>query len=88
MEMSTMVSILQDYGAWGVVTVQMFAIWRLVRYIAQIHQQRQGDAIKVMDEQRQETKEMVTAIVEVRNTLGSVREAIDRFNSRLERLED
>jgi len=80
--------LLETYGGWGLSTVLLATIWRLLRYIAEMHRQREADAAKVAEDLKEETRETVTALVEVKNAMGKFGEAMDRLSKRLEKLED
>jgi len=75
--MNDITAILQNYGAWGIVTLQFVVIGRLAAYIKRLHEQQRESDRAVLIAQREETKATITALVETRDALRAFKEAME-----------
>ena len=79
---------LQNYGAWGVVAVQFVALGRMASYIKRLHEQQRQSDKDAQAVQREETKAIITAIVETRDSLRAFKEAMEVLARHLKQLDD
>ena len=63
--LASVADLLQTYGGWGVAVFLGFACWRLLAYIGRLH-----------NEQKLESKELVEALVTVRESLDAFKDVL------------
>lgn len=78
---------LQTYGGWGVSVICLGIIWRMAKYIRELHEQQREDDKAAAKAQREETTATVTVIVEVRDAMRALTAGIEALTKRLEKLE-
>jgi len=82
--MSELAETLQTYGGWGMTTVCLTVIWRLGTYIAKLHeQQRTTDAAAALAA-KDDTRITVAALIETRDALHAVKEAMQTLARNLD----
>lgn len=77
MEPTSLASLLQSYGGWGLSAILIIVVWRMAGYIIQLHR-----------ESKEETKVYVTALVETRETLRAFKGAMETLDRKLEKADD
>ncbi len=77
-------NLLQTYGGWGISALCIMSIWRMGKYITQLHSDQQKEAKATAEAQREETRAIVTALVETRDALRSFKEAMQALANKLE----
>lgn len=81
--MIELANILQTYGPWGIVVLQFVVIRVMAKHIEQLHAQSRQDAITAVSSQKEETKTIVTALVETRDALRAFKDAMEALAQRL-----
>lgn len=84
--LQTFLDLLANHGPWAIVAVLAVVIWRLAVYI-QVMQDRHQDTIKQLlldhnKEQKEETRQLVTAMTLTEKSLQSMNDALNALASR------
>jgi len=81
-----MVRLLRDYGPWGLVVVLGFVVWRMAIYIQTIHSQHHDTVKNLLQdhnkEQKEETKQLVEAMMATSQSLHNMNEMLQNLMSR------
>ncbi len=86
--MNDVAEMLQTYGGWGVSVICLAIIWRMAKYIRELHEQQREDDKATTAVQLEETKATVTVIVEVRDAMRAFTAGMEAMTKRLEKLEE
>lgn len=86
MPIETFLKLLADHGPWAIVAVLAVVIWRLAVYI-QVMQERHHDTIKTLlldhnKDQKDETRQLVTAMTLTEKSLQSMNDTLNALASR------
>jgi hypothetical protein len=84
--LGTFLQLFADHGPWAIVAVEAVVIWRLAVYI-QVIQNRHQDTIKQLlldhnKEQKDETRQLVTAMTLTEKSLQSMNDTLNALASR------
>lgn len=72
MSPEALADLLHKYGGWGLSAILMIVVWRMASYIMKLHK-----------EQKDDTKELVEALVSTKNTLENFRDTMNALSNRL-----
>jgi len=69
--------LIYEYGGWGLSAVLMFVIWRMARYILELHKEQKDDA-------KEQYRQLIETLSSNKTALDSLREALLSFLHRVE----
>lgn len=69
--------LIYQYGGWGLSTILMAVIWRMAKYILQLHKEQR-------DQDREQYKQLIETLTSNKQALDSLTKALQDFLDRLE----
>ena len=73
---SMMAGLIYQYGGWGLSAILMTVIWRMAKYILQLHKEQR-------DQDREQYKQLIETLVSNKQALDSLSKALQEFLNRL-----
>jgi hypothetical protein len=69
--------LIYEYGGWGLSAILMFVIWRMAKYILELHKEQK-------DEAKEQYKQLIETLSSNKTALDSLKEALLSFLNRIE----